>query len=153
MEFLAELHPKIIHFPIVFFILYFVLEFTGAVLKNEHLNKTAYYFLVTGVLFALIGVLTGNQAFFAAQKILKSSNEKVIKLIEQHEQFATITLWYFFTLLIVRTYLLIKKIFSFRWKIVFIALGLAGCYFVIESGLLGGDLVFKYGVGTNLINR
>jgi uncharacterized membrane protein len=39
MEFLAGLHPHIIHFPIVLFILYTLFELLGVILKKDYLNN------------------------------------------------------------------------------------------------------------------
>lgn len=151
MEFLAELHPKMVHFPIVLFILYFILETISALFKKEELNKFAFYILVAGVVFGLIGVATGNQAFSAASKSVSTNNELIV-LIGQHEELATITLWYFVLTLVFRTYLMLKKKFNSRWKSAFSLLSFVGCYLVIKSALLGGELVYKYGVGTRLFN-
>ena len=37
MEFLAGLHPKVIHFPIACFILYTLIEIAGTVLDKKNL--------------------------------------------------------------------------------------------------------------------
>ena len=62
MEILAGLHPRLVHFPIAFFVLYFLLETAGVMLKKEFLTKAAYIVLGLGILSALAAVLTGNQA-------------------------------------------------------------------------------------------
>ena len=67
MDFLAGLHPKIVHFPIALLSAYALLEIIGIVFKNEFLSKTAHLFLFLGVLGALAAVLTGNQAEEAAE--------------------------------------------------------------------------------------
>jgi uncharacterized membrane protein len=153
MEFLAELHPRIVHFPVVLFILYFFLEAFGILLKKDYLSKSAYIILVAGIVTAVAAVLTGNQAHEAAKMILKEKNNLLNEMIEQHEQNATITLWYFLAILILRTYLIIKKKFENNWKYIFIPLGLAGCYLIYITGIHGGELVFKYGIGTQLFGK
>ena len=153
MEFLAELHPRIVHFPIVLFILYFFLEAFGILLKENYLSKSAYIILIAGIVTAVIAVLTGNQAHETAKILYKEKANFLNGLIEQHEQNATITLWYFFAVLILRTYLILKKKFENKWKYVFIPIGLTGCYLIYITGIHGVELVFKYGVGTQLFGK
>jgi uncharacterized membrane protein len=152
MEFLAQLHPRIVHFPIALFILYFFFELSGAVLKKDFLVKSAYIILIVGVVLSVAAALTGNQAQTAVTSFTKE-NAQINSLIEQHENFATITLWYFFSLLILRTYLLIKKRFNGNVKYIFVILGLIGCFLIYMTGIRGGELVFKHGVGTEIIDR
>lgn len=153
MEFLAELHPRIVHFPAVLFILYFFLEVSGILLKKDYLNKSAYIILIAGIVTAVAAVLTGNQAHEAAKMIMKGKNNLLNEMIEQHEQNATIALWYFIAILILRTYFITKKKFESNWKYIFIPLGLVGCYLIYITGIHGGELVFKYGIGTQLFGK
>lgn len=152
MEFLAELHPRIVHFPIAFFILYFFLESSGIILKKDFLLKSALLILIIGIITALIAVLTGNQAQAAAKLLFKNSGE-INEIIELHEEYATITLFYFSALLILRSYLVLKKKFVGNIQYIFIALGLIGCYLIYTTGIHGGELVFKYGIGTKLLGK
>ncbi|QQS37274.1 MAG: DUF2231 domain-containing protein [Ignavibacteriales bacterium] len=144
MEFLAEFHPKVIHFPIAFFLLYILLETIGTVFKKEFFSKAAHLLLFFGVLGALAAVLTGEQAYEAFEYWNKASEE----LVEAHENFATITLWYFTGLLVLRTFVTIKKKFSGSLKYVFVLLAAVGGYFVFKTGDLGGQMVYKHGAGT-----
>jgi len=153
MEFLAELHPRIVHFPVALFILYFFLEAFGVLLKKNYLSKSAYIILIAGIITAVIAVLTGNQAHETAKFLYKEKINLLNGIIERHEQNATITLWYFIALLILRTYLILKKKFENNWKHLFIPLGLAGCYLIYITGIHGGELVFRYGIGTQLFGK
>lgn len=149
MEFLAGLHPKVIHFPIAFFILYFIFETAGIILKKEYLNKSAFIILALAVFFSIVAVLTGNQAHEMVKQIQVDAalyNE----LIDKHELFSTITLWYFLALLIARTYLTVKKKFADKLRYLFVLLGLIGTVLIYLTATYGGELVFKYGIGTKL---
>jgi len=152
MEFLAELHPRIVHFPIALFILYFLFEITGILLKKDYLSKAAFIILILGIIMAVVAVLTGNQAYEVAKQSIKNISG-LNELIVQHETNATITLWYFFFVLILRTYILVKKKFETNLKYIFIILGLIGCYLIYITGIHGGNLVFNHGIGTNLIGK
>jgi uncharacterized membrane protein len=153
MEILAEIHPRIVHFPVALFILYFFLETGGILLKKDYLSKSAHIILITGIVTAVVAVLTGNQAHEAAKFLYKEKINLLNDLIERHQQNATITVWYFFAVLILRTYLILKKKFENNWKYFFIPLGLAGCYLIYITGIHGGELVFKYGIGTQLFGK
>lgn len=150
MEFVADIHPVIVHFPIALFVAYFVLEAASLITKKECLCKMATIFLGAGVIFALISALTGNQAHEVLKPVLKMKQQFIEEAIENHEQFATITLWFFFAMLVLRVYLLIKKNLSPNWRFVFFVLALLGMYFVYQTGILGGKLVYDFGVGTKL---
>lgn len=152
MEFLSELHPRIVHFPIALFILYFFFELFGVTLKKDFLLKAALVTLIVGVLTALLAVLSGNQAQGAARLLFKDTNE-LSQLIELHEDYATITLFYFSALLFLRIYFVIKNKMNGKLRYLFIILGLIGCYLIYTTGIHGGDLVFKFGIGTKLFGK
>jgi uncharacterized membrane protein len=149
MEFLAELHPQIIHFPIAFFILYFLFETSGILFKKEFLLKSALIILILAIIFSVLAVLTGNQAH---QFVKQRQAESVFynDIIDKHELYATITLWYFFTVLVLRVYLTVKKKFAGKTMYLFIVLGLIGSILIFLTGSYGGDLVFKYGIGIKI---
>lgn len=153
MEFLAQLHPRIVHFPIAFFIFYFFIETSGIVLRKDFLLKAAYIILIAGVVTSLFAVLSGNKAQEIAKLLLKENSKSLTDLIEQHEEFATITLWYFTAVLFFRTYLMVKKKFETSLKYILIILGLLGFYLIYMTGLYGGNLVFKYGLGTQIFGK
>ena len=151
MEFLSWLHPRIVHFPIAFFILYFILETTGTIIKKDAYTKTAIFVLVLGLLTALVAVLTGNQANESIKHLIGSGNSSINQLINQHEDYASMSLWYFTGLFFLKMYLIIKKRFTERYKYLLILLGLIGCVLIILAGYFGGALVFEHGIGTKLL--
>jgi uncharacterized membrane protein len=144
MEFLAQFHPKIIHFPIAFLLVYLLLEFFGAIFKKDFFSKAAHLFLLFGVLGALAAVLTGNQA----ENAFEGWNKTTSAILETHSTYANITLWYFTVLLVIRTFLVLRKKFSNLFKYLFCLLGIVGAYFIYQTGEHGGEMVFKHGIGT-----
>ncbi len=146
MEFLAELHPKVVHFPIALLLTYVILELIGIVFRKEFYQKAAHLLLFLGVIGALFAVLTGNQAFTAYEYWNDSSSE----LFNDHQTFANLTVWYFTGILALRTYLVVKKKFSSSYRYIILALALFGCYFIYQTAEYGGDLIKKFGVGTEL---
>jgi uncharacterized membrane protein len=153
MEFLANHHPQVVHFPIVLFISYFVFELFGVLLKKEYLHTAAYIILIGGVVTSMMAVLTGNQAQTVAEALLNKENSYLKDLINNHQIMATITVWYFFAMLVLRTYLIVKEKFSVKMKYALIVLGLIGTCLVYATGNIGGSLVFKHGIGTQLFGK
>jgi len=153
MEFLARLHPQIVHFPIALFFLYTFFETAGLLIKRDVFTKAAYLMLILGMIGAVAAVLTGNQA----EETWKNWNLASHNLLELHESFATLSLWYFLALLILRTFFVInvelKNKFSnhsFKMKFGFVLLAFIGCYFVYQTGLNGGKMVYNHGVGVSV---
>ena len=144
MEFFAQFHPKIIHFPIAFLIVYLLLELLGAIFKKDFFSKTAHLFLFFGVLGALAAVLTGN----LAEDAFEGWNKTTSAILETHSTYANITLWYFTALLVIRTFLVLRKKFSNLFRYIFCVLALVGSYFIYQTGEHGGEMVFQHGVGT-----
>jgi uncharacterized membrane protein len=153
MEFIANLHPAVIHFPIVLFVVYCVLEIVSLFYRKELLFNSATILLGAGIFFSVLAVLTGNQEHELLKSALKNKMPAVRDIINYHEQYATITLWYFISLFALRGYLIIKKKISTYPKIIFALLALIGIYFVYQTGKFGGSLVFDFGVGTQLFNK
>lgn len=155
MDFIASLHPKFVHFPVALFLAYTLLEIIGIVFKKEVFTKSAYIILVLALLGAVAAVFTGDQASEAAEKLSDQLENTEITIplgaIDAHEEYANISLWYMVGLAVLRTYLLIKKRFSGWLKYAFIILTLIGSFFIFETALLGGKLVYQHGVGTDLI--
>ena len=146
MDFLAELHPKVVHFPIALLLTYVILELIGIVFRREFYQKAAHLLLFLGVIGTFFAVLTGNQAHTAYEYWGESSSE----LFNEHQTFANLTVWYFTGMLVLRTYLVVKKKFSSFYKYIILVLALFGCYLIYQTAEYGGDLIKKFGVGTEL---
>jgi uncharacterized membrane protein len=151
MEALAELHPFFVHFPIALFIFYAMIETWGVFSKKDIFGNTAIVLLLFILITSIFAAVTGNQSESIAAKLAESNSAVPMELIEQHETFATISIWYFLLVLIFRFYLVIKKKFEGNIKYLFILLAIIGCVLIFITGKLGGDLVYKYGVGTQLL--
>lgn len=144
MEYIADLHPLVVHFPIAFFCLFIVFEVIAFFSKSEYWNKTATVLLVAGVISGVGASLTGN---LAAQTTL----DKWEVVIANHENWATALQWYFTLLLVLKFTLIFKKKFEGILKTVFLVFSLFGFFMVFKAGDLGGKLVYRYGIGTELI--
>lgn len=136
MEFLANIHPKIVHFPLAFLLLYPIMEFFALITKKEFYFKAANLFLFIGTIGALLAVFTGNQAY----TYIKNWRTDSLNIFNSHQTFATITIWYFSGLLVLRLYLYLKKKLNQKTVFIFILLALLGSYFVYQTGNYGGEL-------------
>jgi uncharacterized membrane protein len=136
MEFLANLHPKIVHFPIAFLTLYPLMDLLFLISKKDFYSRAALLFLTIGVIGALLAVLSGNQAYLASGNLDKES----LTFFNSHQTFANLTVWYFAALLIVRVYMIVKNKLNFKIIILLFVLSLAGVYFALQAGNYGGKL-------------
>jgi uncharacterized membrane protein len=153
MEFLSQLHPKVVHFPIALFAIYALLEIIGVLFKKDFFSKSAYLVLFLGILGAIAAVLTGNSAADAIQKMNKINTIVPADAIGEHIDYANFTLWYFAGLLVLRTFVVLKKKFSGGARYLFVFLSIIGVFLIYKTGELGGRLVFKYGAGTDIIKK
>lgn len=152
MELLSALHPKIVHFPVALLLTYVLFEILFFVFKKDVLSIIANYLLVIGVVTAIAAVLTGNAASQAAEALFENEGVRVpLGLISEHQTYATITQWLFTAILFMRLFLTIKKKFKGWVQIFILILALAGSYFIYQTGEHGGQLVYKHGVGTELL--
>lgn len=145
-SFLADIHPKVVHFPIALLTTYSLLEIVGIVFKKEFISKSALLILCLGVITAIFAVLTGNQA--ATE--FGFWNEKSKALLNEHQTYATYLLWFSAIICGLRIIVVVKKKFIGFIKYVFILFALMIMFLVYQTGMHGGDLVKKYGIGTDV---
>lgn len=136
MEFLASIHPKIVHFPLAFLMLYPIMELFALITKKEFYSRAANLFLFIGTIGALLAVFTGNQAY----TYIKDWQTDSLNIFNSHQTFATITMWYFSGILVLRLYLYLKKKLNRKTLFILFLLALLGSYFVYQTGNYGGQL-------------
>jgi uncharacterized membrane protein len=147
MNFLSELHPLAVHFPIALLIVYSLFEISALFYKKADLDKVAIILMAFALFSALAAVITGNQAWEAAKDIVNTVQRDAI---EKHEFFATATLFFYSALFFVKLYLINKRKFAGRVKYTYLAMIFIGNIFIYLTGYYGGRLVFEYGIGTSL---
>ncbi|MBT8378827.1 MAG: hypothetical protein KJN64_06340 [Ignavibacteria bacterium] len=145
-NFLAELHPKIVHFPIALLSTYAVLEIVGIFFKKDFLTKTALLILCIGVVAAFGGVLSGNEAFSS----FNFWNIESTAVLNDHQMYATFLLWFSLFICALRLFLTLKKKFLGIKKFMFIIFAFIILFLVYQTGEHGGKLVTKFGIGTEL---
>lgn len=151
MEFLAGLHPQVIHFPIALLFIYSFLEILNVIFKKDYFSNMAFIILALGIITAVAAVLTGNQAQEVAE-IWEGKGALIpFGAISEHENYATITLWYYIALAFLRVYFVVRKKFVGKIKYLFVLLSLFGAILIYETGKEGGKLVYEHGIGTDLL--
>ena len=151
MELFSNLHPIAVHFPIAHLFLYILFEAVGLFYSDFKLGLVTVAILFLGVIGGIVSVITGNLEFQSLQ-----SNPSITKLhlyyIEQHSDLATLAMWYFLGILILKLFILIKKKNKSLLHIVLVILSFLGGYILYKTGEIGGTLVYKYGIGTDILN-
>ena len=138
----AHFHPMIVHFPIALITVGFLAEVVSLFLKSEKcLSKTGLYLMLLGTLSAIAAWSTGH--LFTNEP----TQGEIVRVFENHETGALITM----ILMIVgsgfRIYLLIQKKEETRLK--WIAFGFYFLAFaaVTFTGFMGGTMVYNFMMG------
>jgi len=147
-SFLGDIHPKVVHFPVALLTTYSLLEIVGIIFKKEFISKSALLILCLGVVTAFFAVLTGNQASADFNFWTDDSSA----LLGEHQNYATYLLWFAVLVCGIRIFVILKKMFSGITKYLFILFALMILFLVYQTGMHGGDLVKKYGIGTEIYN-
>jgi uncharacterized membrane protein len=145
-SFLANIHPKVVHFPVALLTTYSLLEITGILFTKELISKSALLILILAVVSAFIAVLTGNEA--ASGFSYWTDESKV--LLNEHRRYATYLVWFSALVCGLRIFVTLKKKFTGFKKYIFILFTLVMIYLVYQTGHYGAELVVKHGVGTEI---
>lgn len=133
-----NIHPLLVHFPIAFLSIFFLVDMLGCLLKKPQWRDIASYLLYFGTVGAIFTVIAG---FVAAYSV--PHNDVVHAIMERHESFGVSVL----TLAVILSF--------WRFKKGIMVLGGGNTFFLLVSGLmcllmvlgadLGGLMVYKYG--------
>src|SRR3990172_2251564 len=102
MQFIPDwapnIHPMIVHFPLVLLILAVLLDVTGLFLKKDNwLTKAGLLLYLLGTIAAVVAFLTGRAG---SDNMVIPAN--IIPAVNDHADWAEITLWFFIIYSIVR---------------------------------------------------
>lgn len=138
-------HPPVVHFAVALLPVACVLDVAALVLGRPAWHRTAYGLLVGGTAAAALAVLTGNAAATPFR-----DNQALSGLIERHENLGTWVLLVFLAVVLGRLPLELQGRCG-GWPLrLWIAVAAAGAALLWWTGSLGGELVFRYGVGVEV---
>lgn len=144
---LAHVHPMLVHFPIVLWLLAIALQFVLLIRGGHFADQsawatTAFWILFLGTVGGIVAATFGDMALDIAVK--KGFPQAPI---ETHEELALTTLWLFIALTVVHAVLLWKRITLNRglaWLLFLVAV--AGGILLVTAAYFGGHLVYDLGV-------
>ena len=139
-EILIKLHPAVVHFPIALLLLAGVFGILSLFGKKEFWKDLMLKFLIIGVIFSPIAVLTG-----VVEVLHLKHNEAIHKLltIHQYNGFAILGLY----LVLIAWYWIRRNVMSNTEYVPFVFCLFLGCILLLFQGYLGGEMVFGQGAG------
>ncbi|CUT04408.1 DUF2231 domain-containing protein [Candidatus Chrysopegis kryptomonas] len=135
-------HPMLVHFPIALFTTFILLEILWMIFKKEWIKNSSLLTLFLGLLFVVPTIISGEASAENFEKV-----SQLEELIESHETFAKLTGITFLIVLIVKVILAKTGKLNTKTNLIAFLISLIGLYFLIQTGLKGGELVYKHGVG------
>lgn len=149
-DWLPNIHPFVVHFPIALLVLAVVSELFSLILKKYSWLKTTTTFLYgVGGLLVIITYITGG---FAADSVVLSASSG--SLVGEHSDWAFYTTIFFVTLISLRITLEIKLPSQNKFKsTVFLFGGFVGLFLLFETAEQGGKLVYQEGVGVIAVSK
>ncbi|MGK9476544.1 DUF2231 domain-containing protein [Melioribacter sp. OK-6-Me] len=146
---METVHPLFVHFPIVLYSVYFVVDVAGIIAGKKNMSKLALIFLLLVIVFSTAAVLTGNmETQKINQKIIQ--NTELQQTIKRHELYSSLFIWLCSTLLFYRFYTIKKNKDLFYHNLFILFFAIIGMALIIATAYYGGELVYKFGVGTKL---
>ncbi|CUS82644.1 Uncharacterized membrane protein [Candidatus Kryptonium thompsonii] len=136
------LHPMLVHFPIALFTSYIIFEILWMIFQKDWLKNSSVLLLFLGLIFVVPSILSGEASAENFEKV-----STLEELIEAHETFAKLTGITFLIALILKVILIRTGKFNLKTNLIVFAISLIGMFFLIQTGLKGGELVYKHGVG------
>ena len=144
---MPNIHPLVIHFPIVLLLVAVFFEFVGHIFGNDYAKKTAKVALLFGTLSLAVAVLTG---WLAHQTVPHS--ELSYPVIETHQLLGFLALGGFSGAALFK-FILIPKYKSCWIYRIYLLLSLASIGALILGAYYGGKLVYEYGVGVKPVTQ
>jgi len=156
MNFLPDwapgIHPLIIHFPIAIIAIALVADLLTLFFKAHQFKLSVLFLYVMGALGALVSFLSGRAA--ADSLNIPEGYYDVYPVISAHADMAFYVILFFglYTLLRIILYIYDKDNNRYVFFASFVV-GLFGYFLVFLTAEKGAELVYRYGMGTQIISQ
>jgi len=138
-----EIHPLIVHFPIVCLILAPVFDWLSRLERLRTFEHTGLALLILGAVMTIPAAYTGESAAEIAGSI-----PGIQESLTHHEDLSTFSLWSSLLLAVARIHLVAKKRYDGLRRLGHTLLMTFCAGFVCWSAYTGGRLVYEFGAGT-----
>ena len=142
------LHPALVHFPIALILLGALLAVWAAVFQRGHLPWLTAVLLVTGAVGAATAVYTGGKQ----AEMVGDISDRADALLDEHEEWGEQTR----NIAVAAAFLALASASLTRFPktarglaVATVIVAAAAAYAVAKTGHIGGQLVYKHGVGIN----
>lgn len=139
-DILIKLHPAMVHFPIALLLMAGVFGVFSLFGKKDFWKDLMLKFLITGVIFSPIAVLTG-----VIEVLHLKHNEAIHKLLTIHQYNGLVILGFYLVLL--AWYWIRRNVMTNTEYMPFVFCLFLGCILLLFQGYLGGEMVFGQGAG------
>lgn len=138
-----NIHPMLIHFPIVLWLIAVLADLVSLFLPKIWLRNMTITLYVMGALGAFAAYLSGGQAMDMVSVPMQGEVTG-----GKHSDWGHYTFYFFSAYAVIRLFIFWKQWDRKKWlAIVLFILGVVGMGMVAQTADLGGKLVYKYGVG------
>lgn len=137
-----DIHPLIVHFPIALLLTSVLADLLALLRPRAVFKDVALFLLILGVIGAVAAGVSGERAAEAVARL-----PDLRQAVEQHEDFATGTIWLFIALLLSRLYMVIKGRFVSIFRAAYFIVSLVAGGLLMATAYSGGSLVYERGAG------
>ena len=137
-------HPIVVHFPVALLSVSVLVDVAALAARRGDWHKFAYALLVAGTVGAAAAVITGTEA---APPHRQSAD--VVETVDRHEDLGSVVFIVFLAVSLGRLPVHLQR--QVGWPLA-MWLGVAGmgCVLLWMTSLVGGELVYEYGVGVQM---
>ncbi len=148
-EWLPNIHPMLVHFPIALFFLGVLLDFLFLVSRKKEVKNAAMAFLGLGTVFVIAVYFSGRNA---ADTVLIPADAQLA--VNEHSDWALRTT-VFFLIYVSGRFIADLKFPGPNGVVTAMAVvfGALGLFFLYETAEHGGKLVFQHGVGVQAVEK